>query len=77
MSAKPPTASDEDFTDVAETSRRLGIGKRRLRDGVNHSGWPAYRMGRRLMFSPEDRAQIAELHRIPARRGTARRMRAA
>ncbi|MBD0707364.1 MULTISPECIES: hypothetical protein [unclassified Streptomyces] len=57
----------DDFTDVAETSRRLGIGVRRLRDGVNHRGFPAHRMGRRLMFSPQDRAQIAEMHRIPAR----------
>ncbi|MEV6121425.1 hypothetical protein AB0M23_12985 [Streptomyces sp. NPDC052077] len=56
----------EDFTDVAETSSRLGIGKRRLRDGVNHFGWPGFRMGRRLMFSPEDRRIIAEMHRIPA-----------
>lgn len=57
----------EDFTTVAETSRRLGIGARRLRDGVNHGGFPAHRMGRRLMFSPQDRAEIAEMHRIPAR----------
>jgi hypothetical protein len=71
------TFPTEDFTDVAETSRRLGIGQRRLRDGVNHLGFPAHRMGRRLMFSAEDRAQIAEMHRIPARRGTSRRVRAA
>ncbi|WP_143203955.1 hypothetical protein [Streptomyces kebangsaanensis] len=80
MPSKTPTATTapvvEDFTDVSETARRLGIGQRRLRDGVNHLGFPAHRMGRRLMFSPEDRAQIAEMHRIPARRSTARRMRA-
>ncbi|MEV6790870.1 helix-turn-helix domain-containing protein [Streptomyces sp. NPDC051320] len=57
----------EDFTTVAETAQRLGIGARRLRDGVNHGGFPAHRMGRRLMFSPKDRAQIAEMHRIPAK----------
>ena len=74
MSAKTPAV--EDFTDVAETSRRLGIGMRRLRDGVNHRGYPAHRMGKRLMFSPEDRAQIAQMHRIPAR-STSRRVRAA
>jgi hypothetical protein len=56
----------EDFTDVMETARRLGIGARRLRDGVNHGGFPAHRMGRRLMFSPQDRAEIAAMHRIPA-----------
>ncbi|WP_426404256.1 hypothetical protein ACN9M0_24965 [Streptomyces sp. R-07] len=56
----------EDFTDVMETARRLGIGARRLRDGVNHMGFPAHRMGRRLMFSPQDRAEIAAMHRIPA-----------
>lgn len=71
------TLTTEDFTDVAETSRRLGIGQRRLRDGVNHLGFPAHRMGRRLMFSAEDRAQIAEMHRIPARRMASRRVRAA
>lgn len=71
MSAAPVV---EDFTTVAETARRLGIGARRLRDGVNHHGWPGFRMGRRLMFSPQDRAAIAEMHRIPAR--PARRMRA-
>ncbi|EYT83981.1 hypothetical protein CF54_04210 [Streptomyces sp. Tu 6176] len=70
------TPAIEDFTNVDETARRLGIGPRRLRDGVNHHGWPGFRMGRRLMFSAEDRAQIAEMHRIPAR-GGARRMRAA
>ncbi|MER5892358.1 helix-turn-helix domain-containing protein [Streptomyces sp. NPDC001876] len=64
----PPTASVvEDFTSVEETARRLGIGARRLRDGVNHHGFPAHRMGRRLMFSSQDRAEIAEMHRIPAR----------
>ncbi|MFF0510990.1 helix-turn-helix domain-containing protein [Streptomyces sp. NPDC004250] len=72
MTTHTPT---EDFTDVAETSRRLGIGQRRLRDGVNRGSFPAHRMGRRLMFSPQDRAQIAEMHRIPARRS--RRVRAA
>lgn len=66
MPAKVPP--NEDFTDVKETSERLGIGKRRLRDGVNHHGWPGFRMGRKLMFSPEDRVVIAELHRIPGRR---------
>lgn len=69
MSATAPT---EDYTDVAETSRRLGIGKRRLRDGVNHSDWPGFRMGRKLMFSPQDRAEIAEMHRIPRKASKAR-----
>ncbi|WP_424863073.1 helix-turn-helix domain-containing protein [Streptomyces sp. MMS24-I29] len=71
MSAAPVV---EDFTTVAETARRLGIGARRLRDGVNHHGFPAHRMGRRLRFSPQDRAEIAEMHRIHAR--PARRLRA-
>jgi hypothetical protein len=75
LSTKTPITV-EDFTDVAETSRRLGIGQRRLRDGVNHLGFPAHRMGRRLMFSPEDRAQIAAMHRIPGR-SAARAVRAA
>ncbi|MFZ3494581.1 hypothetical protein ACODT5_15380 [Streptomyces sp. 5.8] len=57
----------EDFTDVNETALRLGIGVRRLRDGVNHHGYPHHRMGRKLRFSPQDRAEIAEMHRVPAR----------
>ena len=76
MSA-PTAAAEEDYTTVAETARRLGIGARRLRDGVNHDGWPGYRMGRRLMFSPQDRAAIAEMHRIPARPARRLRTRAA
>ncbi|MEU9606193.1 hypothetical protein [Streptomyces sp. NPDC048057] len=64
--AKSPAAV-EDFTDVATTAGRLGIGARRLRDGVNHRGYPHHRMGRRLMFSPEDRAWIAKIHRVPGR----------
>ncbi|MDT9688153.1 hypothetical protein Q5762_07255 [Streptomyces sp. P9(2023)] len=67
------TLAPEDFTDVSETARRLGIGARRLRDGVNHMGFPAHRMGRRLMFSPQDRAEIAAMHRIPAQQKTRRR----
>ncbi|OKK06448.1 hypothetical protein AMK26_10550 [Streptomyces sp. CB03234] len=62
------TPTVEDFTDVDETAKRLGIGKRRLRDGVNHFGYPAHRMGRKLMFSPQDRAEIAARHRIPGQR---------
>lgn len=73
MTTHTPIA--EDFTDVAETSRRLGIGQRRLRDGVNRGLYPAHRMGRRLMFAPDDRAQIAEMHRVPVRRS--RRVRVA
>ncbi|MEV6477663.1 hypothetical protein [Streptomyces sp. NPDC051657] len=70
----PPTAPVvEDFTNVDETAERLGIGARRLRDGVNHEGFPAHRMGRRLMFSAQDRAEIAEMHRIPARSPKRRR----
>ncbi|MGW1127495.1 hypothetical protein [Streptomyces sp. NPDC002526] len=76
MSAKAP-AMVEDFTTVAETAMRLGIGARRLRDGVNHFGFPAHRMGRRLMFSAQDRAEIAEMHRIPARPVKRRSVRAA
>lgn len=72
MPTKAP-AMVEDFTTVAETALRLGIGVRRLRDGVNHGGFPAHRMGRRLMFSPQDRAEIAEMHRIPARPAKRRR----
>lgn len=56
----------ENFATVAETSLLLGIGARRLRNGVNHYGYPHHRMGRRLMFSEQDRAEIAAIHRVPA-----------
>lgn len=69
MPAKATTAiASEDFTTVTETALRLGIGARRLRDGVNHGGYPHHRMGRRLMFSAQDRQEIAEMHRVPAKK---------
>ncbi|MFF7610701.1 hypothetical protein [Streptomyces lavendulae] len=67
----------EDFTGVAETALRLGIGARRLRDGVNHHGYPHHRFGRKLMFSPQDRREIAEMHRVPAKPKRTLRARAA
>jgi hypothetical protein len=76
MPAKETPAS-EDFTGVNETALRLGIGARRLRDGVNHHGYPHHRFGRRLMFSPRDRAEIAEMHRVPAKPKRVLRARAA
>lgn len=49
-------------------------GQRWLRDGVNHKGFPHYRVGRRLMFSEEDLVAILEdfcrvpgAHRRPRR----------
>ena len=35
-------------------------GQRWLRDGVNHKGFPHYRVGRRLMFSEQDLVNILE-----------------
>ncbi|MFE2326073.1 helix-turn-helix domain-containing protein [Streptomyces sp. NPDC059385] len=35
-------------------------GQRWLRDGVNHKGFPHYRVGRRLMFSEKDLIAIQE-----------------
>ncbi|MCY0962457.1 helix-turn-helix domain-containing protein [Streptomyces sp. H27-H5] len=50
-------------------------GQRWLRDGVNHKGFPHYRVGRRLMFSERDLVAILEdFCRVP---GTYRRARRA
>jgi len=48
-------------------------GQRWLRDGVNHKGFPHYRVGRRLMFTEADLVTILEdFCRVP---GTYRRPR--
>lgn len=53
--------------------RSTEAGQRWLRDGVNHKGFPHYRVGRRLMFSEKDLIAILEdFCRVP---GTHRRTR--
>lgn len=59
----------------ADTEQRASTeaGQRWLRDGVNHKGFPHYRVGRRLMFSEKDLITILEdFCRVP---GTYRRTR--
>lgn len=64
----PEAESDTD----AESGNE--VGERWLRDGVNHKGWPHHRIGRRLMFSETDLAEIAAMHRnAPTRAGRPRR----
>lgn len=58
----------ENFWTVAEAAVRLRFrdeddpttkGEKVLRDGVNKLGWPAHRMGNRLIFSDSNLAYIA------------------
>lgn len=58
-----------------EHKRESLAGQRWLRDGVNHKGFPHYRVGRRLMFTEADLVTILEdFCRVP---GTYRRPRRA
>jgi hypothetical protein len=64
----------ETFYNVKQATVKLGIatedpaderGQRWLRDGVNrkHNPFPHHRLGRQLMFSESDLAEIAAMHR--------------
>jgi len=56
-----------------EHKKESEAGQRWLRDGVNHKGFPHYRVGRRLMFTEADLITIVEdFCRVP---GTYRRPR--
>jgi hypothetical protein len=57
---------EENFANVAETAAILRVGEKWLRNGVNYGGFPHGRLGRRLVFSREDRAAIYEMHRVAA-----------
>lgn len=58
-----------------EHKEQSEAGQRWLRDGVNHKGFPHYRVGRRLMFTEADLITIVEdFCRVP---GTYRRPRRA
>ena len=57
-----------------EREKESMAGQRWLRDGVNHKGFPHYRVGRRLMFSEanlvailEDFCRVPGTHRRPRR----------
>ncbi|MFJ7963203.1 hypothetical protein [Streptomyces sp. NPDC096324] len=49
-----------------EAAVDLGCGHRWLLDGLNQHGFPHTRMGRAKWLSPEDRAEIRKLCRVPA-----------
>lgn len=81
--ASPQTVL-EGLYSLSAAAIRLGLrdkddpttkGEKVLRDGVNLHGWPHARIGRALVFSESDLAQILEMHRAPRR--IARRRRAA
>jgi hypothetical protein len=86
--SKPPTL--ETFYNVKQATVRLGLatedpddesGQRWLRDGVNRQPadgprFPCHRLGRKLMFSESDLAEIAAMHAdVPTRAGRSRRRR--
>jgi len=52
---------------VEDAAKLLGFSSRTLREGVNHRGWPHYRMARRLRFDDEQLAEILRMHRHEAR----------
>lgn len=78
-----PTAEEHDEPTTAESTETMmqrdgymepkdaaidiGCGERWLRDGANKHGFPHYRLGKSLWFSPENRREIREWHRQPAR----------
>lgn len=67
-----PLFDDEEFVRVPAAVRFLKCGERWLRDGVNRGGFPHHRMGGLLVFSRQDLAEIADMHRHPARRAKRR-----
>lgn len=87
MSARKSTPTLEYFYTVKEAAKRLGMsdpdnpddesGVRWLRDGVNRdkNPFPHHRLGRRLMFSDSDLAEIAAMHRNASTQGARRRSR--
>ncbi|MGQ4343497.1 hypothetical protein [Streptomyces sp. SAS_275] len=60
-----------------EAAVDLGCGKRWLLDGMNKHGFPHTRMGRAKWLSPEDRAEIVKLCRVPAEPAKIARLRRA
>ncbi|GAA1887553.1 hypothetical protein GCM10009837_06570 [Streptomyces durmitorensis] len=78
-----PDNPDEELLDEAEDTGTRQAGERWLRDGVNRTPdkgprFPHHRLGRRLMFSESDLAEIAAMHRnAPTRSGRPRRHRSA
>ncbi|MFG3046329.1 helix-turn-helix domain-containing protein [Streptomyces sp. NPDC048241] len=77
----------EHFYTVNDAAKRLGLandenpesaaGVRWLRRGVNreHNPFPHHRLGKRLMFSESDLAEIAAMHRNASTQGARRRTR--
>lgn len=60
-----PVVDDAGFYNPKEAAQRLRISERAIRDGINHHGWPHSRIGRRLVISEADLAEIYHLHRAP------------
>ncbi|WBP89472.1 helix-turn-helix domain-containing protein [Kitasatospora cathayae] len=60
-----PVVDDTGYYNVKEAARRIRVGERAIRDGINHEGWPHSRIGRRIVISEADLAEIYRLHRAP------------
>lgn len=87
MPTRKSTPTLEHFYTAREAAKRLGLidpnnpdseaGERWLRDGVNRdkNPFPHHRLGRRLMFSDTDLAEIAAMHRNAPTQGARRRTR--
>ncbi|MGW3594948.1 hypothetical protein [Streptomyces sp. NPDC005167] len=81
---KTPPTPLQGFHNVKQATVKLGMatedpadkrGQRWLRDGVNreHNPFPCHRMSGYLLFSDDDLAEIAAMHRnVPTRAGRPR-----
>jgi hypothetical protein len=64
--SKPKPNLPPGYHDPASAAERLCVGERWLRDGANHHGFPHGRLGKWLVFSDADLAEIYAMHRVPA-----------
>ncbi|MGK5730234.1 hypothetical protein [Streptomyces sp. URMC 124] len=67
------TMERDGFMRPKEAAQDIGCGERWLKDGANQRGFPHTRLGKFLWFSPEDRVQIRDMHRVPAQPAKMRR----
>lgn len=65
LPTKPKTAAGE-YYGIKEAAKKLGVGERWLRNGVNHGGFPHSRPGKFIVFDEADLAEIYRMFRVPA-----------
>lgn len=61
-----PEAPAGDYYGIKAAAEKLGVGERWLRNGVNHHGFPHSRLGKFIVFSAADLAEIYQMFRVPA-----------